>query len=432
MDSPLIALNQLAATESRPPEWAGWLGLLALLTILGLVAWWLFASPMRGGMEQVSLTRDVLRMRFRMALVVLLSFVLLRAGASWDELWHRRYGLPFGEDLLWPPHLLMYASFVLNVAMVVFGLSVALQGRGSLRARFRRDPLLAMLGLLSAFGFAFIPVDVIWHQVIGPDLTAASPPHVVGALSGSAVALVGVALALSTASRQGWQRFTESPRGGDFVALGILAMLALNWLQLLTTEWDWANRVAESRPAWIYSVIVGVVGVTFSQLALHATRRIGAATSVALVDLALHAVAVAAFRIYLPPGPAIAAHVVLLPAAVALDIWYAARVARSSDKGWTLLTETGAGILYATVLLAALIPYASLFMHVPVFDPTSVLLSLVTTVPSVVLASLACARLGEWLGSVGRAQTPAADGVRPPEISDSRGARAGSRELVAR
>ncbi len=430
MDSVLIALNQVATAESRPPEWAGWLGLLALVTVLALLARWIFASPMRGGIGQVALTRNVLRMRIRMALIVLLSFVLLRIGASWDELWHRRYGLPFGEDLLWPPHLLIYASFFLNIALVVFGLSVALQGRGSLRARFRREPLLAILGLLAAFGFAFIAVDIIWHQVIGPDLTAASPPHVIGALSVSAAALVGVALALSSVLRQGWQLLAYRPRTADVVALGILAMLALNWLQLLTTEWDWGNAIAESRPAWIYPVMVGVVGVTFSQLALHATHRVGAATAVALADLALHAVAATAFRIYLPPGPVIAAHVVLVPAALALDIWYAAAVARSSHRAMTMRTENGGGILYAAVLLALLIPYASVFMSVLVFDAASALVSVVTTMAAVVLASLASARLGEWLGAVGRPRTVVVDGARSAEICAA--ARRLPRELIAR
>ncbi len=94
-------------------------------------------------------TTRVLRTRYRLAFVVLLSFVLLRIGASWDELWHRLYGVPFGQDLLWPPHLLMYASFLLNVAMVGIGLSVGLRGRGSVRTRCRREPLLAALGLLA-------------------------------------------------------------------------------------------------------------------------------------------------------------------------------------------------------------------------------------------------------------------------------------------
>jgi hypothetical protein len=107
-----------------------------------------------------------------MAGMVLLSGVLLRVGAPWDELWHRLYGVPFGRDLLWPPHLLMYASIALSFVLVFVGLAVALGGRGGLRERFRREPLLAALGLLSAYGFAFIPVDVLWHQVIGPDLVA--------------------------------------------------------------------------------------------------------------------------------------------------------------------------------------------------------------------------------------------------------------------
>jgi hypothetical protein len=420
---------QVATGETRPPEWAGWLGLTALIAVLGLVAWWLFASPIRGRIRTVALAQPVLRMRYRMAIVVLVSFVLLRIGASWDELWHRRYGVPFGEDLLWPPHLLIYASLLLNVALVGFGLSVALRGHGALRARFRREPLLAMLGLLAAFGFAFIPVDVAWHQVIGPDLTAASPPHVVGAVSGSAVALVGVALVLSTTARPSWHRLADRAWNVDAVALSILALLALNWLQLLTTEWDWANRIAESRPAWIYPVLVGVVGAAFSHLAVHATRRPGAATCVALVNLALHTAAVTAFRVYLPPGPAIAAHVVLVPAAVALDLWYAMAIQRSSGQVPSWRIEAGGAVLYAAVLLAILVPYAASFMSAPVFDPVSVLVSIILTTPAVIFASLASSRLGAWLGTLGH--PPILDAAATPRAEAAPATRATPRELAA-
>src|SRR5262249_22325483 len=150
--------------------------------------------------------------------------------------------------------------------------------------------------LLAAFGFAFIPVDVVWHQIIGPDLTAASPPHVVGALSGSAVACAGVALALSTKATTTWSRLLDRPRSVDAAALGILAMLALNWLQLLTTEWEWGTTFATSRPAWLYPLTIGVIGAVFAHVAVYATRRVGAATCIALIDLALHALAVAGFR----------------------------------------------------------------------------------------------------------------------------------------
>jgi hypothetical protein len=413
----LAALNQVATADARPPEWAGWLGLMTLCAVLGSLAWWLFASPAGEKINAVPPSRDVLRVPYRMALVVLLSFVLLRFGASWDELWHRAYGVPFGQDLLWPPHVLMYASFILNVAMVGFGLAVAFRGRGSLRARFRREPLLAMLGLLAAFGFAFIPVDVVWHQVIGPDLTAASPPHVVGALSGSALACAGVALALSTKATTRWSRLLERPRSADAVALGILAMLALNWLQLLTTEWEWGTTFAASRPAWLYPLTIGVIGATFSHVAVHATRRVGAATFVALVDLALHALAVAGFRVYLPPGPTIAAHVLLVPAAMALDVWYASALARSSHGQASRWTQITGAAIYAVVLLAALVPYARSFMAVPVFDPSAVLASIVTAVPAIVVVSLASAQLGRWLAVAGRPRTSIADAQPTSEAS---------------
>ena len=115
-------------------------------------------------------------------------------------------------------------------------LAVALGGRGGLRERFRREPLLAALGLLSGYGFAFIPVDVVWHAVVGPDLTAESPP------------------------RPRWRGLLDRPRVADAVALGIVVVLALDWLQLLTTGWEWADPATTSGPGWTYPVTVLAIG----------------------------------------------------------------------------------------------------------------------------------------------------------------------------
>jgi hypothetical protein len=334
--------------------------------------------------------------------VVLLSGVLLRVGAPWDELWHRLYGVPFGQDLLWPPHLLMYASIALSTVLVFYGLSVVLGGRGGLRARLRREPLLGALGLLSAYGFAFIPIDVVWHAAIGPDLIAESPPHVVGALSGAAVSLTGVALALSTLPRTTWRSLFDRPRAAEVVVLGILVVLCLNWLQLFTTSWEWADSAAiAGRAAWTYPVTVALIGAAVAHLALHATRRPGAATAVALAVLLAHAPAVAAYRLLLPPGPAVVAHVVLVPAAIALDAWYARRAGDRAAR-W------GGALLYAAVLLAVTVPYAGGTMA------TSVVVGL----PTALAVGLLASRVGGWLADVGR--PPAAAVARP--VQDRRAA----------
>ena len=398
-------------TSAGAPEWAGWLGLTVLVAAVGLLAWWLLASPLPRPAAPVAPTGRVLRVRRLMAALVLLSGLLLRVGAPWDELWHRRYGVPFGEDLLWPPHLLMYASFALSFLLVGVGLAVALRGPGGLRERVRREPLLALLGLLAAYGFAFIPVDVVWHQVIGPDLTAESPPHVVGALAGAAVALTGVALALSTAPRPVWRGLLDRPRAAEALALGILVVQGLNWLQLFTTSWEWADAAVLGRPGWTYPVTVLAIGAAVSHLALHATRRVGAATAVALVVLAAHAPLVALYRQLLPPGPALAAHLLLVPAAVALDAWYARR-ARDGARGTT--TRWGGALLYAAVFLAVALPYIGQVMAVPALDPTVVLASVAAGLPAALVAGLLGARLGAWLAEVGRPGASAIAAVARP------------------
>src|SRR5262245_41066376 len=402
MAVPLLSVVLPApAFPEAPSDALGWLALAALVAAFGLLAWWLLASPLPRPPAPAVPTGPALRVRRWLAAVVLLSGLLLRVGAPWDELWHRLYGVPFGQDLLWPPHLLMYASIGLSFLLVVDGLSVALGGGGGLRERFRREPLLAALGLLAAYGFAFIPVDLLWHAVIGPDLVAESPPHVVGALSGAAVSLTGVALALSTAPRPAWRSALDRPRLCDALVVGILAVVALNWLQLFTTGWEWADAAVLERPGWTYPVAALLIGGTVAHLALHATRRPGAATAVALVVLLAHLPAVAAYRLLLPPGPAIGAHLLLVPAALALDAWYARRSAREATRA----TRWGGALLYGGVFLAVGLPYTAAALPAPAMDLTTALLAVAAGMAAAALVGILAARTGAWLAEVGRGGT---------------------------
>jgi hypothetical protein len=200
----------------------------------------------------------------------------------------------------------------------------------------------------------------------------------------------------------------------DGLALGILALLSLNWLQLMTTGWEWADTIVLRRPGWTYPVSVLVIGATFAHLALYATRRIGAATAIALVSLAAHAPIVALFRLYLPPGPIIAAHVLLVPTAVALDTWYALRTRDQATTGeQTRMTLWSGTLLYTAVFFAVALPYIAYVTTVPLLNPTATLASVAIGLLAVVIASLISARIGAWLGEVGH--VPASDMAPHPE-----------------
>src|SRR6266851_1194843 len=159
------------------PEWMGWAALTCLVVAFACLTWWLLLSPLpiADGRRAERLSNGpgphARRTRVVVALLVLLSGFLFSAGARWDELWHRTYG-GFGDDFLWPPHLMIYGGLALNAAFAGWGLGRTLRGRGGLRERFRAEPLMGLLGLLAAYQVASIPSDLIWHRVIGPDITA--------------------------------------------------------------------------------------------------------------------------------------------------------------------------------------------------------------------------------------------------------------------
>ena len=51
------------------------------------------------------------RAREILALILASGGIAIFIAGVWDEIWHRGYGIPFGEDLFWRPHLLMYFGF---------------------------------------------------------------------------------------------------------------------------------------------------------------------------------------------------------------------------------------------------------------------------------------------------------------------------------
>ena len=384
---------------SGVPEWEGWVVLGTLVVAFAFAGWWLLASPIPNVIRPVAPSERVLRTRRILSGLIAFSGVSLVVGSRWDELWHRMYGF-IGNDFLWPPHLLLYGSLALSGVFAGIGLAYARRGAGGLRERFRAEPLMGLLGLLAAYQICSIPSDALWHAIIGIDLSAWSLPHLLLVVTVSSVWTLGVAIALSTAPVRSWRPLWAG-WGGDLAALALLVLAELMLLQFGVTEWEWdpfsAFRLIEARPVWAYSIVVLVVGIAVAQIALHVTRRFGAATAVAITALVVQLGFVALSRAALPPGPLLISHLLVVPPALALDVWYAWRRRHAS----TPATRWGGGIAYlATYLLVSLL-YLGGHLPLPPLDSAAMVQIVLVAVPVAFLATYAFSQIGDWLRRLG-------------------------------
>lgn len=386
------------------PEGAGWLALGVLISVFALLAWWLFFSPIPRLPRPAATSERVVRTRRLLAVLILGSGWLGVIGARWDELWHRMYG-GLGDDFLWPPHLLLYVSLGMNVVFAGLGLGIALRGRGGLRERFRAEPVMGLLGLIATYQMASIPVDLLWHAIIGPDISAWSLPHGLLALTISGVHICGIAIALSTLGERAWRAGPRSLRPMELVVLGLISMTALNLLQFGTTEWEWGSgrsldAVVLARPAWAYPLVMLLIGSASAHLAIYGTTRISAASIVAFTVLLVHGLTLAIYRASIP-GVTLVSHLLLVPPALALDAWYWLRFRQVEHLG----TRWGGAAIYSGVFLAGALPYLAWIMPGLAMTNADRLATIAVVFPVGLLAAAVVSRMAVWLGRLGRPAT---------------------------
>ena len=296
--------------------------------ILAFLAWWLYLSPMkhsgRGGQSDSTLGRSAIAISARfsssLAILVCIGAVLISFGAYWDLSEHIVTGIvPGGEDFLWPPHLMVYAGFLLTFVVAVGGLlSLAIPnfraGVHDPRSWVRGNPYVGGLVLVAGYGLLSIPGDAIWHELYGIDLTAWSPPHVFLAVSAACLLIFAASLLgeggnevtlYKMGGRKDGQKDASIARLGErkglrnwrltggsvptldwrsLVRLLILALALSEFLIVGAVEWEIGivDGLVAQRPVWLYPTIIGFAAFFLSVVAQRLVPGPWTATTFAL------------------------------------------------------------------------------------------------------------------------------------------------------
>ncbi len=234
---------------SGPRALSFWIQIVVLFLVTAayvFIAWHLLARQIARPPRSVRLSMNI---RQNIALLLAGGVMALVVGALWDELWHRRYGIPLGEDFFWRPHLLMYFGFGVGVLIGFWALSYLNRRlKGTFQQRFRANAIVGLLILQAAFLVYAVPADPIWHGIYGDDLSAWSVPHLLLLVAITMMILLAVFSHLPP-SRSGEWRSILNIRPGDVLPLLMFAAILLAWLQVLMIDWDQA-LAGNARESW--------------------------------------------------------------------------------------------------------------------------------------------------------------------------------------
>ena len=133
---------------------------LLVICVFVLAFWHLLVRPLAPNLRQPQKAALTFRAREFLALLLASGGVATFIGGVWDELWHRSYGIPFGEDLFWRPHLLMYFGFATAIFTGFWALLYLNRHlRGNFQQRFRANTAAGLLILNAAFLLYALPAD---------------------------------------------------------------------------------------------------------------------------------------------------------------------------------------------------------------------------------------------------------------------------------
>jgi hypothetical protein len=362
--------------EQALPFWIGAGVMVIVLIGFGAATWHLLFRALADGQSAEARQLGV-GTRQAMALLLGAGGFGIVVGTFWDEVWHRQYGIPFGEDFFWRPHLLMYFGFLVAMGLAGAAMYLLISGsKASLQQRFRANPVIGLLILVGAFLLYVLPADPLWHQIYGEDLTAWSIPHLLVVGSFILILLLAVAIHMSTQPRRAWGTPAHL-RLPDLLPLLMFATISLQWNQFFMVEWDSGALFVLARPEWLLPVLIVGGAAWIGVMANHTLRVFGAATLSGLLALLLRFGLIQLFDV--GHMMFLNAWLLALPAMVLIDVWY---VFRRGD--WTGAGAAGA-VGMALVLLTVFDQYYPLFP--------------VTHTPAALIMVLAGSMSMSWLGA---------------------------------
>lgn len=362
---------------------------LVLIAVLIVAGWHLLVRPIP---SSTTIQRaDSLSTTLRTLLAVLISVAALNnvVGSIWDDAWHHTFGVPLGEDFLWPPHILIYTFLgsVSLIALVAFYF-LGIRSKGSYQRRFRANPVVGILVLTGIFFVFATPTDPLWHTLYGVEIGAWSFPHVLLLWSISSAMMMVPMLLVTTMPKQDWGNALKI-RTKDVIIIMTYAFMSGALLVLLTTEWDGIENLSAenlsivmSRPDWLLTTtIVFIAGITGS-LALHTTRRTGSALLMGVLALGIRAFLLEIVGTdTLTSNAWIIAVVVLLGVEIVYAVWGSVR---GTPAPWW---ATGIG---ATLGLVAILPFFDRLFVYPVLSASSL--------PMVIATGFIAAGATHWAG----------------------------------
>ncbi len=389
----LLILVFLAALGGYPadqfPVFAvGIVVVISLTLAFAAAAWHLLFRPLPAGYKVSSASPLTRAQRQLVALTLFGSLVFIAIGAIWDEIWHSKYGILFGLDFFWRPHIMMYVGFSVIILMGLYSLSVILRrGQGTLQQRFRAEPTFGWLALMGGFMIYALPADPVWHAIYGEDITPWSIPHVTLVIIWIATAVLASAIQMSVLPRREWGSLLRLrlPDGvvmvsGACVLLTILVMFSVLY-ELYTLDGEQGSDIL-AWPVWLYPVFITFTASFIGGFTNRATKRYGSAVLTGLIAIVMRLLLVYAIDGPLKTGnPWLISLPILLATDLGFFVWTRFR-GRRPGVLVTALWATGGAALGTVPLIGAW--YA--------FPPVTA-----ATLPQILVAVLLAALVASWL-----------------------------------